>query len=375
MATKFGIDVSKWQGNIDWVKASKKIDFAMLRAGYGSTAAQKDQKFEANYTGCKNNGVPVGAYWYNYATTVAGAKKEAKACIEVLKNKKFDYPVFYDVEEQKNLQLGKSTVSAITKAFITELEGAGYKVGIYSMLSALNNYFNDDLLNTYDVWLAHVNVKQTTYKKPYAIWQYSWNGKIDCISGDVDCNYCYKDYTAVTKPVETVTAPANTEPPAAPTLESVARDVMSGKYGNGAARIDALTKAGYNAANVQEAVNALMTGKPVPNLPLIASAKTAITLESVARDVIAGKYGNGTARVQALTNAGYNAQNVQAAVNTIVAGKAVPNLSLYKKTGEQVALEVLQGKWGNGTTRKKKLEAAGYNYNAVQAYVTKLMKK
>lgn len=377
MKTKFGIDVSKWQGNIDWKKASKQIDFAMIRAGYGSVLSQKDTKFESNYNGCKANNVPVGAYWYNYAKTVEDAKQEAKVCIQVLKNHDLDYPVFYDVEEKSVLALGKTKVSAITKAFLNELEAAGYRVGIYSMLSALNNYFSDDLLNTYDVWLAHVNVKQTSYKKPYAIWQYSWVGKIDGISGDVDCNYCYKDYSIIKDDPVTVEVPASQN--IVPTLESVARDVIAGKYGNGAARVSALQKAGYNSSNVQAAVNAIVSGKTVPNLSLTEPNKpvqnTVVTLESVARDVIAGKYGAGSARVQSLTKAGFNAQNVQYAVNAILAGKSVPNLSLYKKSVEEIAKEVIQGKWGSGTTRKKKLEAAGYNYSAVQTYVNKLMKK
>lgn len=377
MKTKFGIDVSKWQGNIDWKKASKQIDFAMIRAGYGSVLSQKDTKFESNYNGCKANNVPVGAYWYNYAKTVDAAKQEAKVCIQVLKNHDLDYPVFYDVEEQSVLALGRTKVSAITKAFLNELEAAGYRVGIYSMLSALNNYFSDDLLNTYDVWLAHVNVKKTSYKKPYAIWQYSWVGKIDGISGDVDCNYCYKDYSIIKDDPATVEVPASQN--VVPTLESVARDVIAGKYGNGAARVSALQKAGYNSSNVQAAVNAIVSGKTIPNLSLTEPNKpvqnTVVTLESVARDVIAGKYGNGSARVQSLTKAGFNAQNVQYAVNAILAGKSVPNLSLYKKSVEAIAKEVIQGKWGSGTTRKKKLEAAGYNYSAVQTYVNRLMKK
>lgn len=377
MKTKFGIDVSKWQGNIDWKKASKQLDFAMIRAGYGSVLSQKDTKFELNYNGCKANNVPVGTYWYNYAKTVEGAKQEAKVCIQVLKNHDFDYPVFYDVEEESVLALGKTKVSAITKAFLNELEAAGYRVGIYSMLSALNNYFSDDLLNTYDVWLAHVNVKQTSYKKPYAIWQYSWVGKIDGISGDVDCNYCYKDYSIIKDDPATVEVPASQN--VVPTLESVARDVIAGKYGNGAARVSALQKAGYNSSNVQAAVNAIVSGKTIPNLSLTEPNKpvqnTVVTLESVARDVIAGKYGTGSVRVHSLTKAGFNAQNVQYAVNAILAGKSVPNLSLYKKSVEEIAKEVIQGKWGSGTTRKKKLEAAGYNYSAVQTYVNKLMKK
>ncbi len=100
---KNGIDVSEWQGVIDWedVKASGKVDFVILRAGYGKYASQKDKQFERNYSECKRLGIPVGAYWYSYAVTEKEAKEEASACLEVLADKKLDYPLYFDLEEKK----------------------------------------------------------------------------------------------------------------------------------------------------------------------------------------------------------------------------------------------------------------------------------
>lgn len=200
MATTKGIDVSVWNGSINWKKVSAQVDFAILRAGFGRTATQKDKNFEANYKGCKNNNIPVGAYWYNYAKTVEDAKAEANACLQVLKGKNFDYPIWYDIEEQSTLRTGKTNVSNIAKAFLEIIEKAGYKVGIYSMKSGLDSYFTDAVKKKYDVWVAHVGkngapLSSTTYKG-HEMWQYSWTGKINGISGNVDMNYCYKDYVS-----------------------------------------------------------------------------------------------------------------------------------------------------------------------------------
>ena len=98
---KNGIDVSRHKGVIDWklVKNSNAVDFAIIRAGYGKSASQKDTMFERNYAGCIENNIPVGAYWYSYAASVEDAKKEAEVCISVLNGRKFEYPVYFDVEE------------------------------------------------------------------------------------------------------------------------------------------------------------------------------------------------------------------------------------------------------------------------------------
>lgn len=222
-----GIDVSVWNGNIDWGKASKEIDFAIIRAGYGKVVSQKDKKFEKNYTSCINNGVKVGVYWYNYAKTITDAKAEAQACLAILNGRKVDMPIWYDVEEQSVLNLGRNTVSAIAKTFLEAIEAAGYKGGIYSSKSGLLNCFTDEVKNKYDVWLANVGsggaaLAKTTYSGHYEIWQYSWKGRINGISGDVDLDYCYKNYWDEEKkdeeiPTQVPTPALTPVPAAAPT--------------------------------------------------------------------------------------------------------------------------------------------------------------
>lgn len=140
-----GIDVSKWQGNIDWNKVKKQIAFAIVRAGFGNLASQKDSFFEANYKNAKSAGVPIGCYWYSYAKDPDDARKEADAFLEVVKGKKFEYPIYYDIEESDVLKLGEEKVSAIAKAFLEKVEKAGYWVGLYMSASYLNSVISADI--------------------------------------------------------------------------------------------------------------------------------------------------------------------------------------------------------------------------------------
>ncbi len=204
---KHGIDVSVHNGTIDWkkVRNTKQVDFVILRAGFGRLAFQKDKRFEENYKGCVANKIPVGAYWYSYAKSAAEAKIEAQTCLNVIKGKKFDYPIWFDIEEKAQLNLGQKACSEMANAFCEVISKAGYKTGIYSMKSALSSKIDAATKEKWDIWVAHVGVNSTTYKG-HTMWQYSWKGKINGIGGDVDCNICYKDYTAK----ETTTVTKNT---------------------------------------------------------------------------------------------------------------------------------------------------------------------
>lgn len=197
---KKGIDVSEWQGFVDWSKVkATDTKFAILRAGYGREISQKDKQFENNYKECMVYGMPCGAYWYNYATSEEEAKKEAAVCIEVLKGKQFEYPIYYDVEEQRTLQLGRDKVSAIIKAFCTELEKAGYFVGLYMSASHLNNLVSEDVKRRYVVWVAHYGVSKPSYTGAYGMWQKSSTGFVSGIAGNVDLDECYEDYPTIIK--------------------------------------------------------------------------------------------------------------------------------------------------------------------------------
>ena len=104
-----GIDVSKWQGNINFQKVKDSgISFVIIRAGYGKLPSQKDKCFEENYCKAKASGLDVGVYWYSYAMSVDEAREEAKACLSVIKGKQFEFPVYFDLEEQKQFSKGRT---------------------------------------------------------------------------------------------------------------------------------------------------------------------------------------------------------------------------------------------------------------------------
>ena len=194
-----GIDVSVHNGNIDWNRVkSAGIDFAILRAGYGRLASQKDERFEQNYSGAKAAGVPVGAYWYSYAMSEDEARLEADVFLSIIKEKQFEFPVYYDVEEKKQFALGKEKVSAIMRAFLERVEAAGYFVGLYGSASSLTTHTADDIKSRYTIWLAHW-VNQTSYGGAYGIWQHSEKGRVDGITGNVDLDIGYKDFPTIIK--------------------------------------------------------------------------------------------------------------------------------------------------------------------------------
>jgi len=194
-----GIDVSVHNGNIDWQKVKNAgIDFAILRAGYGRLASQKDERFEQNYSGAKAAGVPVGAYWYSYAMSEDEARLEADVFLSIIKGKQFEFPVYYDVEEKKQFALGKEKVSAIMRAFLKKVENAGYFVGLYGSASSMTTHTADDIKSWYTIWLAHW-VDKTNYSGAYGIWQHSEKGKVAGINGNVDLDICYKDFPTIIK--------------------------------------------------------------------------------------------------------------------------------------------------------------------------------
>lgn len=197
---KNGIDVSKHNGVIDWqsVKQFGKVDFCIIRAGYGKSISQKDAQFEQNYAGAKALGIPVGAYWYSYAITPAEAEAEARTFLQAIAGKTFEMPVYFDIEEKKALATGKNNVSAIVKAFCNVMEKAGYWCGVYASRAHVQSYFDNEVKNRYSLWLAEWGAK-CNYIGEVGMWQKSENGRVIGISGNVDLDECYVDYPTVIK--------------------------------------------------------------------------------------------------------------------------------------------------------------------------------
>lgn len=207
MANKFrmfGIDVSAHQGNIDWAKVKKEnpdLKFAILKATEGTSYVSN--AFERNYKGCKDNGIYVGAYHYLNATKVPTAVKEAQFFISKLKGKQFEMPVYLDIETSAQVSVGKARCTEMTKAFCKELEKAGFFVGVYSMDSFFTSNLDREIQDLYTCWPANVSASAPKYTPKYDMWQYSWKGNIPGVPtpGNIDLNYCYKDFPTLIKSI------------------------------------------------------------------------------------------------------------------------------------------------------------------------------
>ena len=199
-----GIDVSKWQGEIDWKKVKAAgIKFAMIRLGYGSSkgdACGLDGYFEKNVKNAIAAGIDIGCYFYSYATSVAAAKKEAAYVINVLQKYKgvFTYPVAFDLEDKTQQGLGKQVLTDMVIAFGDAIEKAGFYCSLYSNPSWMKSYLDADRVKRFDLWLAHWTDK-TNYAGAYGMWQNSSSGKVNGINGNVDTDLAYKDYPTIIK--------------------------------------------------------------------------------------------------------------------------------------------------------------------------------
>lgn len=186
-ATRQGIDVSQWQGVIDWeqVKASG-IDFAIIRCGYGKNYSEQDDLYwQRNVSECERLGIPYGVYIYSYATDIASAKSEAEHVLRLIEGHNLSYPVYFDMEDNSTLN---SDLAAIAETFCTTVSNAGYPVGVYANLYWWNTYLTDARFSQWYRWVAQYN-SSCDYAGDYSIWQYSSKGSVPGISGEVDMNY------------------------------------------------------------------------------------------------------------------------------------------------------------------------------------------
>lgn len=193
--SKFGVDVSEYQGTIDWESVKGQVNFAVVRLGYiGNKNNKLDKTFERNYSECKRLGIPVGVYVYNYASSEAAAKKGAAWVLEKLKGKTLDLPVYLDMEDGSIANQSKETLTNICIAFNTEIEKAGFWAGVYANANWYNKYLNKDVIKEkYTTWIAHYTSGTDKYKNEYDMWQKSSSGRIKGIKGNVDTNYMYRD--------------------------------------------------------------------------------------------------------------------------------------------------------------------------------------
>ncbi len=192
-----GIDVSSWQGRIDWDKLKNKIDFAIIRCGFGGNIpSQDDNQFVRNANECTRLNIPFGVYLYSYATSIDDAVSEAEHTLRLIKDYKLTYPVFLDVEDKSLTGLSKTTLTNIVTTYCKKMEESGYYVGIYANLYWFNTRLSSSKLDKYDKWLAQWS-SEATYDKPFGLWQYSNSEKYKGIDGRVDGNKAFIDYPKV----------------------------------------------------------------------------------------------------------------------------------------------------------------------------------
>lgn len=200
-----GIDVSVYQGSIDWDKVKSQIDFAILRCGLGDDIqSQDDAQFERNYAECIRLGIPFAVYFFSYAVNKAKVAREIAHIKRLLAGKKITAPVYIDVENTNGLdwrRISNADMLSIMQEFNTQLNALGYKMGIYSSRSAFwNEKMTDKWYEGISKWVAEYSDKVHDFNRTYDIWQHTSKGRIDGISGNADMNIMYNNIFAVEQP-------------------------------------------------------------------------------------------------------------------------------------------------------------------------------
>lgn len=342
---KMGIDISYWQKGINLAQAKKEgVEFVVLRGAYSTS---KDKAFDEHYAKAKANGLPVGVYVFTKAKNKADAVKEANFCIEnVLKGKKFELPIFIDMENENGKPYSvanKAVQTEIVIAFCETLEKNGYFAGIYSSPSWLASYLDDSKLQRFTHWVAQWASK-CTYKGNDGVlgmWQYGGEtNKIrsNKIAGMVcDQNYMLVDYPTMIKSKGMNGYPKSAEPKKEePKKEEPKVEPKKEKPAKSA--------------------------KPTQTEQIYV-VKAGDTLSG-----IASRYGT---TYQAL--ASYNGiKNTK----LIYVGQQIkiPNANAPAYDVTDIAKRVIRGEFGSGNDRRIRLARAGYDYNTIQARVNELMK-
>lgn len=196
------IDVSKHNGTVNY-EAIKNAGIygVIIRVGYKRPGkpAVKDPMFEINYMHAKEAGLMVGAYWYSYAANAINAKEDATACLDFIKGKQFELPIYYDVEENSMIS-SKSKIQELNKmipAFCSSVENEKYFVGIYSSNSWFTSYISSENAKRYTCWVARWSTYKPTVE--FDLWQYTAKATFPDNFQPFDCNYLYRDFPTIIK--------------------------------------------------------------------------------------------------------------------------------------------------------------------------------
>lgn len=350
-----GVDVSKWNGKIDWGRAKKAgVQFALVRMayrGYGSAGSMGID--ETGVTNLKNAlavGIPVGAYIFSQATTEAEAKAEADLLISQVKGYKITLPLVMDFEyysdSGKNegrlydAKLSKSKATAICNAFCARVASKGYTPMVYANADMLKNKLNaSDISKNYMIWLANYTSK-TTYTGDYNFWQYSAAGAVDGISGRVDMNFRYikKDTSGLTGDPADTTASGTLKTPA---LKASGKNFYTVKLSwskvNGAS--------GYKIQKYNSSKKAYETIKTISNGSTVSYNHTGLNAATTYKyRVRAYKKANGTTVYSSYTSA------VKATTKKAVSGKIKGSNVNFRKGASISKAKIAQLKKGKNVT-------------------------
>lgn len=202
--TKFGVDISLFNGDINFTMIKDQIDFVIIRCGYGNDSeSQDDSRYEANVQQCERLGIPYGIYLYSYALNLEDADSEVRHCLRQAKKANPSYGVWFDMEDGDGYKASrgfpsKNMLVSICERFLSGMEEAGYYAGLYASLSWLNGYLNDSRLNRFDKWVAQW-APVNTYTGAYGMWQFTDRKYLNGHTGPFDGNYAYYDYPALTE--------------------------------------------------------------------------------------------------------------------------------------------------------------------------------
>lgn len=314
-----GVDISAHNREVDFkqLKSGKikglQIKFVMIRLSVNKSV---DAKAIKNIYSALEAGLEVGVYHYSYAKNPAEAKAEAELVLKTIKDNKLDgklsLPIAFDIEENEVFALGKEKCTAICKAFMDTISAANYQPMLYTFAAAYNTFLNKEELKSYSLWIAGFISENTLNNKfgikNYSIWQFSVAGNpnydievigsVSGVKGQCDCNYLCEDLPA---------------------------------------KIKAEGKNGFSPENKQKSFSVT-----VGNIPSKILAEELLTY----------------AKSKGLSG--------------ILSEEAPKNPEKPLKSIDEIAREVIQGKWGNGSERKERIEAAGYDFAAVQKRVNEL---
>ena len=210
MSERYGIDISRAQGIIDWdtLAENKDLSFVLIRAAQGTA---QDTYFARNIKEVQRVGIPFGLYFAASATTAEGVREEAAAAIDCCRLYKPRYGAWYDMELPRHRALGRDGVSALLRCWLDAVRGAGQRCGIYTNKAWLDSLIDHSLLTDCDLWYAAYpstarkaltdappNNRQRLSYPQAVLWQWSSAGRVDGIVGNVDLNVCYEDFASTT---------------------------------------------------------------------------------------------------------------------------------------------------------------------------------